>query len=96
MPVEFEGDQRHRSILYAKLLSPAEEAPGMVKWLTNKGIAKSPEAATKLLLGIMVVSVAIIIYIVWNNSRVESTGLTKEQEAALLAPLQVDHLRERR
>lgn len=62
MPVEFEGDQHQKSILYAKLLQPAEETPGLINWLLKTGVAKTPQMANKILIGVMIISFLLSAY----------------------------------
>ncbi len=81
MSVEFDADQHQKSILYAKLLQPAEETPGLINQLTKYGIAKSPEAANRILITVMVISFVMTAYTVYNSSTSSAPTLNAEERA---------------
>jgi hypothetical protein len=83
MSVEFEGDE-HKSILYAKLLQPTNEAPSLINWLTKSGIAKTPEGANHILIVVMLFSFVLTGYVVYSSYFVDSGKRTPEQDKQLL------------
>lgn len=91
MPVEFENDEHHKSILYAKLLQPADEAPSIIGWLKRTGLAKSDEGANKILICVMVFSLCLTTVTIYKSFFASGRNLTPSQEKALIEPLRIPH-----
>ena len=67
MPVEFDTDEHHKSILYAKLLQQSDEAPSLINWLKKSGLAKSDEGANRILICVMIFSFCLTAWTVYRN-----------------------------
>ena len=81
--VEFNDENKNSSLLYAKFQS-SNELPTLVRWIMSAGLAKTPEAANAILIGIAIVAVAVTGIVVYRmNSGGAVQKLTPAQQQAM-------------